>query len=131
MSRAGVAAAVVAPPLAETKPAPAVAAPAPSPPLVSERAAFAGGTAVRQQRPASDAVDAVQAVPVRPVAPAHDNLQRIGTITPEIEKELNAQGVSRYAQIAQWSQSEIDALEKQLQTGAASPARTGWSRRKS
>ena len=48
MSRAGVAAAVVAPPLAETKPAPAVAAPAPSPPLVSERAAFAGGTAGRQ-----------------------------------------------------------------------------------
>lgn len=125
MSHAGVAAAVVAPPLAETKPAPAAAAPAPSPPLVSERAAFAGGTAVRQQRPIPDAVDAVQAVPVRPVAPAHDNLQRIGTITPEIEKDLNAQGISRYAHIAQWSQSDIDAMEKQLRTGGRI-ARENW-----
>jgi predicted flap endonuclease-1-like 5' DNA nuclease len=122
MSRAGAAAAIVAPPLADTKPAPAVAAPAPSPPLVSERAAFAGGTAVRQQRPASDAVEAV---PVRPVAPAHDNLQRIGTITPEIEKDLNAQGISRYAQIAQWSQSDIDHMEKQLRT-AGRIARENW-----
>jgi predicted flap endonuclease-1-like 5' DNA nuclease len=125
MSRGGVAAAVVAPPPAETKPAPAAAAPALSPPLVSERAAFAGGTAVRQQRPASDAVEAVQAVPVRPVAPAHDNLQRIGTITPDIEKNLNAQGISRYAQIAQWSQSDIDAMEKQLRTGGRI-ARENW-----
>ncbi|HET7157005.1 MAG TPA: hypothetical protein VFI87_16715 [Hyphomicrobiaceae bacterium] len=125
MSRAGVAAAVVAPPLAEIKPAPAVAAPAPSSPMVSERAAFASGPVGRQERPASDAVDAVQAVPVRPMAPAHDNLQRIGTITPEIEKGLNAQGVSRYAQIAQWSQSDIDALEKQLQTGGRI-ARENW-----
>lgn len=125
MSRGGVTAAVVAPPPADTKPAPAAAASAPSPPLVSERAAFAGGTSVRQQRPASDAVDAVQAVPVRPVAPAHDNLQRIGTITPEIEKDLNAQGISRYAQIAQWSQSEIDTLEKNLRTGGRI-ARENW-----
>lgn len=125
MSRAGVAAAVVAPPLAETKPAPAVAAPTPSSPMVSERAAFAGGSAGRQSRPVSDAVDAAQAVPVRPAAPAHDNLQRIGTITPEIEKDLNAQGISRYAHIAQWSQSEIDALEKQLRTGGRI-ARENW-----
>jgi len=126
MSRGGVAAAVVAPPLPGTKPAPAAAAaPAPSPPLVSERAAFAGGTSVRQQRPASDAVDAVQAVPVRPMAPAHDNLQRIGTITREIEKDLNTQGISRYAQIAQWSQSEIDTLEKHLRTGGRI-ARENW-----
>lgn len=125
MSRAGVAAAVVAPPPAEIKPVPAVAAPAPAPPMVSERAAFAGGTAVRQQRPASDAVDAVQAVPVRPAVPAHDNLQRIGTITPEIEKDLNAQGISRYAHIARWSQSDIDALEKQLRTGGRI-ARENW-----
>jgi predicted flap endonuclease-1-like 5' DNA nuclease len=125
MSRAGVAATVVAPPPAEARPALAVAATAPSPPLVAERAAFAGGTAVRQQRPASDAVEAVQAVPVRPVTPAHDNLQRIGTITPEIEKDLNAQGISRYAQIAQWSQSDIDAMEKHLRTGGRI-ARENW-----
>jgi len=123
MSRAGVAAAVVAPPLADIMPAPAV--PVPSSPMVAERAAFASGTVRRQERPASDAVDAVQAVPLRPAAPARDNLQRIGSITPEIEKGLNAQGVSRYAQIAQWSQSEIDAFEKQLLTGGRI-ARENW-----
>jgi len=125
MSRTGVAAAVVAPPPEQTKPALAVAAPAPSLPMVSERAAFAGGPVRSRQRPVPDAVDAVQAVPVRPAASAHDNLQRIGTITPEIEKDLNAQGISRYAQMAQWSQSDIDALEKQLRTGGRI-ARENW-----
>ena len=44
---------------------------------------------------------------------------------PRSKKGLNAQGVSRYAQIAQWSQSDIDALEKQLQTGGRI-ARENW-----
>ena len=67
----------------------------------------------------------MHAVPVRPVTPARDNLQRIGTITPEIEQDLNAQGVSRYAQIAQWSPSDIERFEKQLRTGGRI-ARENW-----
>src|SRR5262245_52920636 len=97
MSRVGVAAVVVAPP-AERKPAPATA------PMVSDRAAFASPGAA--------------AVPVRPSEPpARDNLQRIGGITSEIEQGLNALGVSRYSEIAQWSPAAVERMDKELGTG--------------
>jgi predicted flap endonuclease-1-like 5' DNA nuclease len=71
-------------------------------------------------------VDIVPAVPIRPQATAaRDNLRRIAGITPEIEQGLNAQGVLRYAQIAQWSPSDIDRFEKQLLTGGRI-ARENW-----
>ncbi len=126
MSRAGVSAAVVAPPMPDRKPAPAAAAvSATSSPMVSERAAFGDGTIRKPERPAPDAVDTVAAVPVRPATPTQDNLQRIGSITPEIEAALHAQGFSRYAQIAQWSSSDIERVEKQLLTGGRI-ARENW-----
>jgi predicted flap endonuclease-1-like 5' DNA nuclease len=128
MSRAGVAAVVVAPPLTETRPA----AP-PSPPLVAERAAFA-----RRQRssaratedeaePETNALDVVApAVPVRPAASTtQDNLQRIGGVTPEIERALNARGVSRYSQIAQWAPADVERFDKQLLSGGRI-ARENW-----
>ena len=129
MSRAGVAAVVVAPPLTETRPAPPV-----SPPLVAERAAFAEERPVplAQAAPAEVAPEtntlevAAPAVPVRPAAsPTQDNLQRIGGVTPEIEQGLNAQGVSRYSQIAQWAPADVERFDKQLLTGGRI-ARENW-----
>ena len=74
--------------------------------MVAERAAFA-----QSIRPAPP--------------PAHDNLQRIGGITAEIEQALNAQGVSRYSQIAQWSPADVERLGKAL--GASGRiARENW-----
>jgi predicted flap endonuclease-1-like 5' DNA nuclease len=105
MSRAGVAAVVIAPSASQAPP-PAVS-PA-QPPLVSDRAAFAqpGGSA-----------QAASAVPVRPAqAPTHDNLQRIGGITAEIERKLNGLGVSRYSEIAQWSPAAVERMDKELGT---------------
>jgi predicted flap endonuclease-1-like 5' DNA nuclease len=91
MSRVGVAAAVVAPPAA---PKPAATPPA------SERATLAD-----------------QAVAVRPSEPLrHDNLQRIGGITAEIEQKLGALGVSRYSEIAQWSPAAVERFDKELGT---------------
>jgi predicted flap endonuclease-1-like 5' DNA nuclease len=58
------------------------------------------------------------ASPVRPAAaPARDDLQRIGGITAEVEQKLNAQGVTRYSQIAQWSPSEVERFDGLLQAG--------------
>jgi predicted flap endonuclease-1-like 5' DNA nuclease len=106
MSRAGVAALVIAPPV---QPAPAAAAPAAAP-QVSERAAFA-------QQPA---------VPIRPgEPPAHDNLQRIGGITPEIEQRLNTLGVARYSEIAQWSPGAVERIDRELGT-AGRISRENW-----
>jgi predicted flap endonuclease-1-like 5' DNA nuclease len=120
MSRAGVAAVVVAPPPADTRPAPAAAVAAASPPMVAERAAFANAAVPERPR-----AGAVAAVPVRPELPTSDNLQRIGGITPEIEAALSTQGVSRYAQIAQWSPSDVEGFAGQLGIGGRI-ARENW-----
>ncbi|HEY7551328.1 MAG TPA: helix-hairpin-helix domain-containing protein [Hyphomicrobiaceae bacterium] len=105
MSRVGVSAVVIAPQPEAARPA-AVAAP----PLVSDRAAFA-------QQPA---------VPIRPSeAPARDNLQRIGGITAEIENKLNALGIARYSEIAQWSPAAVERIDKELGT-AGRISRENW-----
>ena len=114
MSRVGVSAVVVAPP---PDPRPATAAP----PLVSERAAFAS-----LPPPAPDAAETAAAVPIRPTEPPrHDNLRRIGGITPEIEQKLNALGVSRYSQIAQWSPAAVERVDRELGTKGRI-ARENW-----
>ena len=103
MSRAGVSAAVIAPPASQA-PSPAAA----RAPLVSDRAAFA-----QQSGPALG----TSGVPIRPAEPpAHDNLQRIGGITAETERKLNALGVSRYSEIAQWSPAAVERVDKELAT---------------
>ncbi len=43
-----------------------------------------------------------------------DNLQRISRITPEIERLLNAQGVSRYDQIAHWTTADVARIDQLL-----------------
>jgi len=119
MSRVGVSAAVVAAPPPASAPAPAPAAA--TSPLVSDRAAFAN----RETAPGGTAETAA-AVPIRPGEPPHhDNLCRIGGITPEIEQQLNALGVSRYSQIAQWSPAAVERIDRELGT-AGRIARENW-----
>jgi predicted flap endonuclease-1-like 5' DNA nuclease len=66
------------------------------------------------------------AAPVRPApAPARDNLQRIGIITQQVEHQLNAQGITRYSQIAQWSPSEVERFDAVLQARGAI-SRENW-----
>ncbi len=122
-------AAAVAPAVAST----AAAIPA-TLPRVSERAAFAepGRTASAipapvPQKPAATAAP-MAAVPGLAAAAAsaaaaglgatasldRDNLQRIGGINAEIEKLLNVQGVSRYAQIAGWSADDAMRFDRLL-----------------
>lgn len=84
---------------------PSVSPPAPGPasepalkPAVEERAAFA----TRAPEPAPTAV------PVRPAAiVVRENLQRIGGINAEVERQLSEQGVNRYTHIAGWSANDI------------------------
>jgi predicted flap endonuclease-1-like 5' DNA nuclease len=55
------------------------------------------------------------AVPIRPTEPpTHDNLQRIGGVTAEVEQKLNALGVARYTEIAQWSPADVERIDKAL-----------------
>jgi predicted flap endonuclease-1-like 5' DNA nuclease len=118
MSRVGVSAAVVTPsPGPGSTSAPAAVAP----PLVSDRAAFAN----RETGPGA-AAETGAAVPIRPTEPSHhDNLCRIGGITPEIEEKLNALGVSRYSEIAQWSPAAVERIDRELGT-AGRIAHENW-----
>ena len=80
-------------------------------PAVSERAAFARAS---EQTPptAAPGIVTVPAVPMRPAATAaRDNLQRIGGVDAGVEGQLAAQGVTRYAQIAQWSPADVARFE--------------------
>ena len=54
--------------------------------------------------------------PRRPAALAlgRDNLQRVSQISEEVERLLNAKGVSRYDQIANWSRAEVTRFEALL-----------------
>ena len=45
---------------------------------------------------------------------ARDNLQRIAGINAEVERLLNVQGVTRYAQIAEWTPSDVARFDRLL-----------------
>jgi predicted flap endonuclease-1-like 5' DNA nuclease len=65
-------------------------------------------------------------VPIRPTEPPrHDDLRRIGGITAEIEQKLNALGVWRYSEIAQWSPAAVERIDRELGTGGRI-ARENW-----
>ena len=54
------------------------------------------------------------AVSDRPIGMARDGLQRIAGINAEVERLLNVQGVTRYAQIAGWSASDVSRFDRLL-----------------
>ena len=146
-------AAVVAPVPPTDKLAAPVAAPRASDPDVNARAAFADRS--RSEKPAVTVTPAPVAMPAAPIAPANnapvaatagaaaaaaaaaaskvvgasgmqrDNLQRISGINAEIERLLNVQGISRYAQIASWTPVDAGRLDRLLgQEGRVS--RENW-----
>jgi predicted flap endonuclease-1-like 5' DNA nuclease len=102
-------------------------------PRVEERAAFAN------QRPTSSSASQVSPTPVaatattidavksvRPLAqPMRDNLQRLSSVSAEIEKMLNGQGVSRYSHLASWVNSDVERFDKLLGSSGRI-ARENW-----
>lgn len=46
--------------------------------------------------------------------PRKDDLQRIRGIGPALERKLNEMGVQSFAQIASWTEAEIDTFEAKL-----------------
>lgn len=128
-----------APPAAATMPAPIV-----PPPVVPPAAAgtFAGiGEAIAHgaqdevqaaQAPLPDAPEteapAVEQPVVAPAAPetGEDDLRRIKGVGPKLVATLHALGVTRYAQIAAWTDADLDALDAQLGAFAGRPRRDAW-----
>ena len=110
-------AAAVTTPQVTTPAATPAAAPAAvaSAPQVATRAAFAQAEPVA---PAAGLAAAAAAAAAAGMATAsglqRDNLQRISGINAEVEKLLNVQGVSRYAQLAAWTPSDATRIDRLL-----------------
>ena len=55
-----------------------------------------------------------------------DDLKEVYGIGPVLEKRLNRLGISTFAQIARWSDDDIDSIEPQLDTIQGRIRREGW-----
>ncbi len=78
-------------------------------------AALSRSSAARSGLGAAIASSIASLPPRRPaLALGRDNLQRISHVSEEVERLLNVQGVSRYNQIAHWSETEVTRFERLL-----------------
>ncbi len=71
------------------------------------------------------------AAPLAPSAPASepaasDDLRKIKGLGPKMQKLLVAQGITSYAQIAAWSEADLDELDTRLGAFAGRPRRDKW-----
>ena len=92
--------------------------------------------AVAAQEEANDArIAQAEAAPSgEPVAPAEpqpaiqdaDDLSRIKGLGPKLQKLLHGLGVTRFAQIAAWSDADLDDLDTKLGAFAGRPRRDKW-----
>lgn len=60
------------------------------------------------------------------VAGEGDDLRRIKGVGPKLVATLHALGVTRYAQIAAWTDADLDALDAKLGAFAGRPRRDSW-----
>jgi predicted flap endonuclease-1-like 5' DNA nuclease len=66
------------------------------------------------------------AVPAVPATGAGDDLRRIKGVGPKLVTLLNGLGVTSYAQIAGWSDADIDRIDPQLGAFAGRIRRDNW-----
>lgn len=62
----------------------------------------------------------------RPPAPARDDLRRLKGVGPKFEKALHALGISRFAQIAAWTDDDVSAYATKLKTNVKRIHRDQW-----
>lgn len=92
---------------------PAAMAPSPVTPTVTTIPVPATPMAMPGMAAATASAAAAGAVPAA-AATGRDNLQRISGINAEVEKLLNVQGYSRYAQIASWTPADATRIDRML-----------------
>jgi predicted flap endonuclease-1-like 5' DNA nuclease len=90
----------------------------------------AGGAQQQTQHQTQHTRSVAAATPLAqdPAAPADevDDLRRIKGLGPKLVTTLHALGVTRYAQIAAWSEADLDALDNKLGAFAGRPRRDSW-----
>lgn len=68
---------------------------------------------------------AVQSAPV-PAAGEPDDLRKIKGLGPKMLTLLNSLGITRYEQIADWTDADLDDLDTKLGSFAGRPRRDNW-----
>ncbi|HTN13741.1 MAG TPA: hypothetical protein VL094_02925 [Sphingomonadaceae bacterium] len=78
--------------------------------------------------PAASAAAGAMAEPEASPSPsrASDDLKRIKGVGPKLEKLLHSLGVTSFAEIAGWSEADIDGIDAQLGTFAGRIRRDNW-----
>ena len=66
------------------------------------------------------------AAPAAAAAVVRDDLKKVYGIGPVLAKRLNTMGITAFAQIARWSDADIDTIEPKLDTIAGRIRREGW-----
>jgi predicted flap endonuclease-1-like 5' DNA nuclease len=103
--------------------------------VLSEGAAPAARNSALIDAPPAAAVAPIAAPPASAIeelgepspAEAGDDLTRIKSIGPKLSAALRALGVTRYAQIAAWSEADLAAIDVQLGAFAGRAARDNWT----
>lgn len=98
---------------------------------VAEAVARGAQDEVQAHRPIKAEVPAapisVAPVPTTPVdAVEPDDLRRIKGLGPKLVVTLHALGITRFAQIAAWSDADLDELDTKLGAFAGRPRRDAW-----
>ncbi|WP_019960199.1 50S ribosomal protein L21 [Woodsholea maritima] len=70
--------------------------------------------------------DAPKAAASEGAASGHDDLKELTGVGPALEKKLVEAGVTSFAQIASWSEADIDALEAQVPGVKAKAEKGDW-----
>lgn len=93
----------------------------------AEPVTVAPTTIAAEPQPVVAPVSPVAAVStVAPASDAHDNLLRLKGVGPKLNQLLIELGVTRYAQIANWSDADIAAIDTKLGTFKGRPVRDQW-----
>ena len=112
-----------APPAAAKDP-PAAAAPAPAPAPKAEPAAPAAGIGGAGAAVGTAVAEEAEAAQARPEG--SDDLTRLKGVGPKLAAQLNALGVTSFAQIASWSEADIDRIDDQLGRFKGRVRRDNW-----
>ncbi len=120
-----------------TEPVPAPAAPPPPAPKPAAApvaaSAAAKPAAAPAPRPRKRPVVAEKAAPPPPgkpkIAPAKgdpDNLRLIKGVGPKLDGLLNSLGITRFDQIAEWKEAEIEEVDQYLESFSGRITRDSW-----
>jgi predicted flap endonuclease-1-like 5' DNA nuclease len=114
------------PPAAAITPKPIAVAP------VAVEVASPPPVAPVETAPVAPTVTPVKAEPVAAAPPAavpeagEDDLSRLKGVGPKLRTQLTALGVTRFAQIAGWTDTDIATIDAQLGTFKGRPVRDQW-----